>query len=112
MNATEAVTVIRFLRMQLASTPQTDPGAATLQSVIDHLGMEVKRLTAPAVDDGGPAFPWGEHGDRLGGMSVRDVFACHAPQPPDLWRGGDRKIQDVIEWRWYYADAMLKARLA
>lgn len=31
-------------------------------------------------DTGGPAFPWGEHGDRLGGMTLRDYFAASIAQ--------------------------------
>ena len=27
-------------------------------------------------NDGGPAFPWGEHGTHLGGMTLRDYFAA------------------------------------
>ena len=26
-------------------------------------------------ETGGPAFPWGEHGTHLGGMTLRDYFA-------------------------------------
>lgn len=33
------------------------------------------------VDTGGPAFPWGEHGTVLGGMTIRDYFAIHCDQP-------------------------------
>lgn len=63
-----------------------------------------------AQDNGGPAFPclWESRG--IEGMSLRDYFAAHAPEPPEVWRGGDRGLRDIIEWRWYYADAMLKAR--
>ena len=41
---------------------------------------------------------------------LRDHFAAHAPEPPKSWHGGERATQDVVEWRWWYADAMLKAR--
>lgn len=30
------------------------------------------------IDDGGPAFPQGEHGDHIGGMTLRDYFAGKA----------------------------------
>ncbi|QUN56106.1 hypothetical protein [Burkholderia cenocepacia] len=30
------------------------------------------------IKDGGPAFPWGEHGTHLGGMTLRDYFAAKA----------------------------------
>ncbi len=29
-------------------------------------------------DNGGPAFPWGEHGTHLGGATLRDYFAAAA----------------------------------
>jgi hypothetical protein len=45
-------------------------------------------------------------------LTVRDYFAAHAPEPPVDWHGGDRKVADLIEWRWRYADAMLRAREA
>ncbi len=68
-------------------------------------------------DDGGPAFPWGEHGTHLGGMTLRDYFAAKAlrgimarvwcdekgNEPPNLvesWAAGAYAI----------ADAMLKER--
>lgn len=68
------------------------------------------------IDTGGPAFPTnrvnmiGEVVPDEEGMTLRDYFAAHAPEPPKIWHGGERNISDVIEWRWYYADAMLKAR--
>jgi hypothetical protein len=40
----------------------------------------------------------------VGGLSVRDYFAAHAPNPPVWWDGG------MYEWRWHYADAMLEER--
>ncbi len=66
------------------------------------------------IKTGGPAFP--SHGS-MGevaheGMTLRDYFAAHAPEPPAAWRGGDKKLSDIIAWRWWYADAMLKAREA
>ena len=62
-------------------------------------------------DTGGPAFPaTNHHGHKLEGMTLRDYFAAHAPEPPESWRGGDKKLHDIIYWRWWYADAMLKAR--
>ena len=62
--------------------------------------------------DGGPAFP-AQHFDLADGehgMTLRDWFATHAPDPPKSWRGGERGLDDIIEWRWWYADAMLKKR--
>jgi hypothetical protein len=48
-----------------------------------HLqGVEAKktneRFGMSKKEDGGPAFPWGEHGARLGGMTLRDWFAGQA----------------------------------
>lgn len=79
------------------------------------------------IDDGGPAFPWGEHGTRLGGMSLRDYFAAkamaaliqkvplhdrkgqhgiHAPEISDI-----HSVRlDIAQSSYDYADAMLKAR--
>jgi hypothetical protein len=45
-------------------------------------------------------------------MTLRDYFAAHAPEPVKNWHGGDRSIVDIVQWRWTYADAMLKAREA
>ena len=44
------------------------------------------------------------------GMTLRDYFAAHAPEPYKEWRGGSRGLMDIVEWRWFYADAMLKVR--
>lgn len=77
--------------------------------------------------DGGPAFPklaaqlpndhidWGSDG-----MSLRDYFAAHAPEMPTGWVGTaptyerlsrpDGQLVALMEWHWYYADAMLVAR--
>jgi len=75
--------------------------------------------------DGGPAFPVTadllcDHTSgtsvRLKGMSLRDYFAAHAPQPPVTWRGGEwmqsgtNALAAYIAWRWYYADTMLAER--
>ncbi len=45
------------------------------------------------IDDGGPAFPWGEHGTHLGGASLRDYFASKALPAlinEPLWDEGSR----------------------
>jgi len=63
------------------------------------------------INTGGPAFPLhpvcmkGQEG-----MTLRDYFAAHAPEPYKNWRDGERNFSDIIEWRWHYADAMLKKR--
>jgi hypothetical protein len=63
-----------------------------------------------------PAFP-GLHPSKEchyqdAGMTLRDYFAAHAPEPHKNWHGGERNYSDIIEWRWHYADAMLRAREA
>ncbi|OZI56989.1 hypothetical protein CAL20_15370 [Bordetella genomosp. 4] len=73
------------------------------------------------MDDGGPAFPWGEYGSHLGGMSLRDYFAAKAMQglvtAEDPWRGYDYKPvngltipENDARLAYRIADAMLKAR--
>lgn len=50
------------------------------------------------VDDGGPAFPWGEHGTVLGGMTIRDYFAIHCDQPGEqVLYVGDYSEQASLE---------------
>lgn len=81
-------------------------------------------------DDGGPAFPWGEHGARLGGMSLRDVMAMSVRLPDNYAsRWAEALIGEQlpnaaeptsvqIDWwmrveaayRYRMADAMLRAR--
>ena len=89
-------------------------------------------------NDGGPAFPFPtmEQGSTCTagawaaspGMTLRDYFAAHAPaMPSDLGRLAledadvdnpdkthgekcDVLLSIVSEWRYRYADAMLKAR--
>jgi hypothetical protein len=68
-------------------------------------------------DNGGPAFPWGEHGTVLGGITLRDYFAAHAPSAPEWWlkdyikgRQLDEDASVHAQWAWSYADAMLKTR--
>lgn len=65
------------------------------------------------IETGGPAFPTAAdngHSANQDGMTLMDYFAAHAPQPPSDWRGGDQKLSDIIEWRWWYANQMLRAR--
>ena len=69
-------------------------------------------------DNGGQAFPWGEHGTVLGGMTLRDYFAAHAPETPSWWMNGYKESltdlmlvgEHISRWRWVYADEMLKER--
>lgn len=57
-----------------------------------------------------PAFPRDHRHDGHNGMLLRDYFAAHAPAPPEQWHGGERKVGDLVAWRWWYADAMLAVR--
>ncbi len=49
------------------------------------------------------------------GISARDVFAKDAPPVPEWFKPkgqGDTPYEEAkfFEWRWYYADMMLKTR--
>lgn len=50
------------------------------------------------------------------GMSLRDYFAAHAPEPPDYVlttiniNDHAQLAQAFAAWRWQYADAMLAER--
>lgn len=64
-------------------------------------------------DNGGWAFPTGD--GQFGGMSLRDYFAAHAPEPGAEWINeqisAGRAFDEVLATHAYeYADAMLKAR--
>lgn len=64
------------------------------------------------IEDGGSAFP--EPGNaQCGGMSLRDYMAAKAMQG---WTANplpnDSSIQEVAEWAYRQADAMLAARSA
>jgi len=73
-------------------------------------------------NDGGPAFPWGEHGQILGGMSLRDYFAAKAMPTfidlcaPEIWNQANAygaKIDNTlmaVKAAYCVADAMLKVR--
>lgn len=69
-------------------------------------------------NNGGPAFPVVHPpvegvtagGVEFYGLSIRDYFAAHAPAVPENWRSGDKGFDRAIDWRWYYADAMIEAR--
>jgi hypothetical protein len=80
-------------------------------------------------EDGGPAFPLflpaanGCGPAANEGMSIRAYFAAHAPDPPRGWIGDgdesarlckmlgrtDNDIHALIEWRLFYADALIAA---
>ena len=63
------------------------------------------------IDTGGPAFPGEQQTNWTNpGMTLRDYFAAHAPNPPETWKAKKDEAANIIEWRWAYADAMLKAR--
>ena len=59
-----------------------------------------------------PAFPSNPMWGRTG-MSLRDWFATHAPEPLALWRAKyhpDYEVDMLVAWNYAYADAMLKER--
>jgi hypothetical protein len=65
-----------------------------------------------------PAFPnlapnsCGPHIDKRDGMTLRDWFATHAPEPPITWWGhGSRDCSGRAKWNYQYADAMIVERL-
>lgn len=83
------------------------------------------------VGDGGPAFPVAEFDGQtflvktrdelkrlLSGMTLRDYFAAHAPEPPQWWIDGYKSAlndlnkygQHIAQWNFVYADEMVKER--
>lgn len=68
--------------------------------------------TTKPMDDGGFAFPWGEHGTRLGGLSMRDYFAAKAMQAAATNPEGANgfTFSERAKWAYEQADAMLRAR--
>lgn len=67
-------------------------------------------MTSETKDDGGNAFPWGEHGTRIGGMSLRDWFAGQALGTA-YCNETTADADKVAEWAYQIADAMLAARV-
>ena len=69
-------------------------------------------------ETGGPAFPQPTNSTlSWDGMTLRDYFAAHAPECPDTWlsrypmeRGWRGEARAIADWRFEYADEMLKAR--
>lgn len=72
--------------------------------------------------DNSPAFPtthlpqpnstdpaWNEPG-----MTLRDYFAAHAPEPPRQWYysqpADEAGMATWLRWRWVYADMMMAER--
>jgi len=67
--------------------------------------------------DGGQAFPGTAHYEYYKGMTLRDYFAIHAPDMPDQWyqdskhdRPSEHWADADSAWRYFHADAMIKAR--
>lgn len=48
------------------------------------------------------------------GMTLRDYFAAHAPEPPIFYienADEQKSYSDIyFEWRWHYADKMMELR--
>lgn len=73
-------------------------------------------------EHGGPAFPVHDvvrHAPYTGGMTLQDYFAAHAPAAPAWWWESykgiwkdelDKAAEHEAQWRFVYADAMLKQR--
>lgn len=80
-------------------------------------------------NDGGPAFPVHDSCADHNGMTLRDWFATHAPEPTQEWLDLQRRsdmtqnphndhhkpprrdvFQLTAEWKMKHACAMLKAR--
>lgn len=58
-----------------------------------------------------PAFPvLSPLGINAEGMTLRDWFATHAPEPPPTWWGGSKSCAGYAVWAFQYADAMLAER--
>ena len=67
-----------------------------------------------------PAFPWGEHGQIMGGMTLRDYFAAKAlPALIEMTyrlnnlktdEGGPVTEDALAKQAYHFADAMIKAR--
>lgn len=71
------------------------------------------------IKDGGPAFPWGEHGTHLGGMTLRDYFAAKAMHGQlvsqtavAFYDDSQDDAEGLADWCYQMADAMLAAREA
>jgi len=81
---------------------------------------------ADKIDDGGPAFPRPHSVDGSGdypqqqwaseGMSLRDYFAIHAPEPTEVYIkfvGDNTNLQPleiIARFKFGYADAMIAQR--
>jgi len=53
---------------------------------------------------------------KVGGLSLRDYFASHAPPMTDIWwqyskTDGHHWLDAQADWNYAYADRMLEARL-
>lgn len=63
-------------------------------------------------NDGGPAFPEGNFEHKTSGMTLRDYFAAKAMQGiiTDPKEGLPFTNDQLAQWSYQVADAMLKAR--
>ena len=83
------------------------------QSALAEIGPYRSRGKGGKHADGGPAFPTSAENSPMGGargMSLREYFAAHAPDPPFWWRHDMEHEDQFYRWRWHYADAMLEER--
>ena len=118
MNQTDAANVAAFLNRQVEASIGDGEAVASLARVRDHLTETIRRMNAPAIDDGGPAMPCPDLGAmRFGdpsaysGMTLRDRFAEKALAAMDLQiQIAEPAASRMAESAYVVADAMLKAR--
>lgn len=64
-------------------------------------------------DGGGSAFPWGNHGDRLGGMTMRQYYKAaalerlHIQIMREPWESQNQYLKNCADTCGMLADAML-----
>ncbi|XUV83522.1 hypothetical protein ACREYP_08915 [Enterobacter sp. TMH.L2] len=70
------------------------------------------------METGGPAFPelgnvaYNSEWDNQPGMTLRDYFAAKAMQGELASGESSQKAENIAEWAYSVADAMIKARSA
>jgi hypothetical protein len=73
--------------------------------------LKLHELLQPKlIDNGGPAFPWGEHGVRLGGINMLDYFASSAlPEAMAVLAAGG-SYDNAADLAYELGAAMMRAR--